>query len=373
MMQGLGFLEQIQQSAYFQCLAEESCIHFSPAIPQRKLQAADYIPESLPYQDVLMLIDDTVFGSGKAGLAISERGIYFRESFENGQMFLWQYIQTIEADIGLLSAGLDINGQHAIRLSQLSKANVNVLAMGLNELLMLYKKQQQTVQSLSKQPQVQQKQLVESLTTILQTFHFLSSLKTGQVDVATTHWIMAELLELSPEQQRQISKQWQQLTVVQWHELRSALTELGHDLTRDEALTLIEQVLQLLVYQYWTASDMQAYVADIAVALQLSMVDLDPMLEHYLNLTKTSMDSTNMMELKPELHHQACQLFGLNPASWTESELQHAYHQQMAELNPMLYPDLPEQILGLIRQHAQQLHQARKTLLQCMSTANIPQ
>jgi methyl coenzyme M reductase gamma subunit len=45
-------------------------IYFAPAIPYKKLQGAMSYSQGIHPDEILMLIDDTVFGSAKAGLCV---------------------------------------------------------------------------------------------------------------------------------------------------------------------------------------------------------------------------------------------------------------------------------------------------------------
>ncbi len=59
-----------------------------------------YLSLGMNPNDVLMLIDDTVFGSVKVGMYLTVKGLFYKTSFENEQAYLFEYIRPVEADIG---------------------------------------------------------------------------------------------------------------------------------------------------------------------------------------------------------------------------------------------------------------------------------
>lgn len=61
----------------------EDDVYIAPHIPESKLKnALEYIAYDLKTSDeILLLIDDTVFGSNKVGIAISQEAIYFKADF----------------------------------------------------------------------------------------------------------------------------------------------------------------------------------------------------------------------------------------------------------------------------------------------------
>ena len=92
-----------------------------------------YLPHGVSPNDVLMLIDDTVFGSAKAGMCLTAKGLFYKESFEDEQAYPFEHIQRIEADIGILTSSILINGHDELNFSQLDKGVVKTLVAFLNE------------------------------------------------------------------------------------------------------------------------------------------------------------------------------------------------------------------------------------------------
>lgn len=131
----MNIQERIQQSQWVPLLRGSDNIYFSPVIPIKKLQGAmSYLPHGVNPNDVLMLIDDTVFGSAKVGMCLTAKGLFYKESFEDEQAYPFEHIQRIEADIGILTSSILINGQDELSFSQLDKGAIRTLVAFLNEL-----------------------------------------------------------------------------------------------------------------------------------------------------------------------------------------------------------------------------------------------
>ena len=92
-----------------------------------------YLPHGVSPNDVLMLIDDTVFGSAKVGMCLTAKGIFYKASFEDEQAYLFEHIQQVEADIGMITSSILINGQDELNFTQLDKAVVRTLVAFLKE------------------------------------------------------------------------------------------------------------------------------------------------------------------------------------------------------------------------------------------------
>ncbi|HGW3560355.1 TPA: molecular chaperone DnaJ, partial [Acinetobacter baumannii] len=131
----MSIQERIQQSQWMPLLRGSDNIYFSPVIPNKKLQGAmTYLPHGVSPNEVLMLIDDTVFGSAKVGMCLTAKGLFYKASFEDEKAYLFEHIQQIEADIGILTSSILINDQDELSFSQLDKGAIRALVAFLNEL-----------------------------------------------------------------------------------------------------------------------------------------------------------------------------------------------------------------------------------------------
>ncbi|MFO0591352.1 MAG: hypothetical protein U0441_27640 [Polyangiaceae bacterium] len=72
-------------------LGERGWIHYRPSIPRRMLEAARAIHAGRieDERDVLVLYDDTVFGSGADGLVLTERAVCWRSFLGDAEAIRW--------------------------------------------------------------------------------------------------------------------------------------------------------------------------------------------------------------------------------------------------------------------------------------------
>jgi curved DNA-binding protein len=89
-------------------------IHFAPAIPARKLQGAgESLGGRASSQDIVVLVDDTVFGGAKEGVFITNSSLFVKEKFVPLAQFSLDAIDQIQAD----GNKLYINGHRVVGLT----------------------------------------------------------------------------------------------------------------------------------------------------------------------------------------------------------------------------------------------------------------
>ncbi len=89
-------------------------IYLAPSIPHEKLYAAiGSYGQGLRAEDVVVLIDDTVFGGAKDGVLVTEEEIRIKQAFLDHETYMHSFIRQAE------SIGNDIrfNGSHVVKLS----------------------------------------------------------------------------------------------------------------------------------------------------------------------------------------------------------------------------------------------------------------
>ncbi|KTB91576.1 hypothetical protein AO073_01500 [Pseudomonas syringae ICMP 11293] len=106
-------------------------IYVKPRIPRDKANnAISSYAEELNYDDIVVLIDDTVFGNSKNGVIITEKAIIGKESFSDPFYFSIDKNPDVFAKKGFTSVTLYINDQKVISFTQPSS----------NDLVTLFKK-----------------------------------------------------------------------------------------------------------------------------------------------------------------------------------------------------------------------------------------
>lgn len=102
-------------------------IFFSPDIPRKKLDNArsKFITRS---EEVLVLVDDTLFGSSKDGLAITEKYLYAKQAMELAKSVKISSIRNVSGQSNRLgSLDIFINGNLFVNLSTIDKADHNFI------------------------------------------------------------------------------------------------------------------------------------------------------------------------------------------------------------------------------------------------------
>lgn len=135
-MAQITFQHFLQQTVLRHHLKAQLGIYITPDIPYKKrLGAQYYLPEQINHSAILLLVDDTVFGSAKAGLVVTDMGLYYRADFESMSHYPFQMLQSIEAKLGLINHDLILNHQIQLDFTQLSSPSIQILAQVLNAFL----------------------------------------------------------------------------------------------------------------------------------------------------------------------------------------------------------------------------------------------
>lgn len=82
-------------------LGEREWVHYDPSIPPGMLAAVRTVHERLlePHEDILVLYDDTVFGSGNDGLVFTERGVHWRGFLGRAEHVAWRDVVPDRIDV----------------------------------------------------------------------------------------------------------------------------------------------------------------------------------------------------------------------------------------------------------------------------------
>lgn len=108
-------------------------VYFYPNIPADKLDNAlkSYIQEDV---EIFVLIDDTVFGSAKEGMALSKNAIYAKEQFQNKKKCDFEYLNLISLKKGFINNKILINESDFIDLTQIEKKYLELLIKMIDDL-----------------------------------------------------------------------------------------------------------------------------------------------------------------------------------------------------------------------------------------------
>lgn len=114
---------------------QDRSVFFYPDIPEKKLINAiqKYAP-SVDKNDVLVLIDDTVFGRATEGALLTSDHFYTNEAFEGVKKYELRQMSAVSFVDGVLGCALHINDSKAISTTQPSKSAMRFFSEMLREI-----------------------------------------------------------------------------------------------------------------------------------------------------------------------------------------------------------------------------------------------
>jgi len=348
----MNIQERIQQSQWVPLLRGSDNIYFSPVIPNKKLQGAmSYLPHGVSPNDVLMLIDDTVFGSAKAGMCLTAKGIFYKESFEDEQAYLFEHIQRIEADIGILTSSILINGQDELSFSQLDKSMVRTLVAFLNE---FRQDKQETKQTIIK--------IDAELRIIIDLFAYFITFNAGQWNTRSKEAVSDHFTKLNDKAVHQyVEKLLNEQTRFDYDDLLHRLADVKDDLAYNVRREMIEQLVYAMALGQVEQDQADLFMTHLCRVTNVSRAVFPDLVKIIYQCMAGEINQKKASDLTDE-QLQACKLLEIQPEVLTEQTLQAAYRKKMADFHPDKYQSLPESVRQLIEQQAQQLNQARVVL-----------
>ncbi|EXE61934.1 dnaJ domain protein [Acinetobacter sp. 1542444] len=351
----MSILERIQQSQWVPLLRGSDNIYFAPVIPNKKLQGAmTYLPHGVSPNDVLMLIDDTVFGSAKVGMCLTAKGLFYKASFEDEQAYLFEHIQQVEADIGILSNSILINGHDELSFSQLDKGVVRALVAFINECCQGLHGRQGKGQAITKIDA--EKQIIIDL------FAYFITFSAGQWNSRSKAAVSDHFTKLNDKAVHQyVEKLLKEQKRFDYEDLLHRLADLKDDLTYNFRREMIEQLVYAMALGQVEQNQADLFMTHLCRVSNVSRAVFPDLIKIVYQCMAGEMNQKKASDLNNE-QLQACKLLDIPPHSLSEQILQVAYRKKMAEFHPDKYQTLPESVRQLIEQQAQQLNEARAVL-----------
>lgn len=97
-------------------------VHVKPFIPKEKaINAISTYTDKIDPDEIILLIDETLTGSGKSGMVVTETAIYLREDFEKGLTYEFEYIPSLNGKKTLMGVDLYIGKNKSINIGMPSK------------------------------------------------------------------------------------------------------------------------------------------------------------------------------------------------------------------------------------------------------------
>lgn len=348
----MSIQERIQQSQWVPLLRSSDNIYFAPVIPNKKLQGAmSYLPHGVSPNNVLMLIDDTVFGSAKVGMCLTAKGLFYKASFEDEQTYLFEHIQQVEANIGVITSSILINGRDELNLSQLDKGIVRTLVAFLNECCRGKQETKQTIIKIDPEMQI-----------MIDLFAYFITFTAGQWNARSKEAVSDHFTKLDDAAVHQyVEKILNEQMCFDYEDLLHRLADLKDKLAYSLRREMIEQLVYAMAFGQVEQNQADLFMTHLCRVTNVSKAVLPELVKIIYQCMEGEMNQKKASDLTGE-QLQACKLLEIQPEVLTEQTLQVAYRKKMADFHPDKYQSLPESVRQLIEQQAQQLNQARVVL-----------
>ncbi|MFP5085804.1 J domain-containing protein [Acinetobacter pittii] len=348
----MSISDRIQQSQWVPLLRDSDNIYFAPVIPNKKLQGAmSYLPHGVSPNDVLMLIDDTVFGSAKVGMCLTAKGIFYKASFEDEKAYLFEHIQRVDADIGMITSSILINGQDELNFTQLDKGVVRTLVAFLNELCQ--GKQSFDQMSLKIEAEIQ---------IVIDLFAYFITYRVGQWNARSKEVVSDHFTKLNDEAVHQyVEKLLSEQICFDYEDLLHRLADLKDRLAYNFRREMIEQLVYAMALGQVEQNQADLFMTHLCRVSNVSRAVFPDLVKIIYQCLAEKQNKKRTPDLNQE-QRQACKLLEIQPEVLSDQTLQAAYRKKMADFHPDKYQSLPESVRQLIEKQAQQLNQARAVL-----------
>ncbi|MBO9529524.1 MAG: molecular chaperone DnaJ [Acinetobacter oleivorans] len=351
----MSISDRIQQSQWVPLLRDSDNIYFAPVIPNKKLQGAmSYLPHGVSPNDVLMLIDDTVFGSAKVGMCLTAKGIFYKASFEDEQVYLFEHIHQVEADIGMITSSILINGQDELNFTQLDKGVVRTLVAFLKECCQGLHGRQGADQKLVK--------IDAEIQIMIDLFTYFITFSMGRWNARSKEAVSDHFTKLNDQAvQQYVEKLLSEQRHFDYEELLHRLADMKDKLAYNFRREMIEQLVYAMALGQVEQDQADLFMTHLCRVSNVSRAIFPDLVKIIYECMAGEMNQEKVSDLTQE-QLQACQLLEIQPEVLSEQTLQAAYRKKMADFHPDKYQTLPESLRQLIEQQAQQFNQARAVL-----------
>lgn len=124
----INLQQRLQQFALAEVLHNDRNVHLAPNIPASKLAGAlSYLPSEVQAEDILILVDDTVFGSAKLGLVVTAEQLFYKAQMESVREWQLRNIGRLDMEQGWFNRSLQVNGLQKLELIQIENHTLAAL------------------------------------------------------------------------------------------------------------------------------------------------------------------------------------------------------------------------------------------------------
>ena len=374
-----SFQQFIQHTHLMLALQGQASIYVSPNIPYKKILGAQhYLPQQIQREQIHLLIDDTVFGSAKTGLCITEQGIYYKEDFEEVIFIRFDQIQHVATDFGILSQTLIVNHHIKLSFTQPDREGIRLLAEVLNQFIQAQQQSATSHTEHNSQQHPQASTVSPAIQSAMQLIMLIAAKNSSRID--EDQWEFIQQLSVYGDDVRDYIQSLKNNPVcVSKQQVMADLRHTQYDYDRELKAISFEFMLRLLVINNYAAQEIKTWMRDVEDALNIHPNDTDDIYAKVIQELKDidqrerqqhQQDANQSQPSYPQLNieqQQACELLGLSPKQLNHDTVKQAYRKKIAEFHPDQYQQLPASVRSLIEQQAQQLNQARDLLMAYLS------
>jgi curved DNA-binding protein CbpA len=397
------FIEHANATLFLQ---QDDQVFLAPHISRNKLYGAmaSYIPSDVNPDEVLLLIDDTVFGSAKEGLGVTNKAIYLKEAFEQPRQFLLKDIKSIAHGSQMMGSSLHINGLKVTSMTQPNAKTLQVFAQLINDYLQSCKE--------SDNPFYQHKALTQKLTTLYPLIDILCHYALGQhrdlshAQYQTLYDLLQELFET--ESELDALQKRLRLSLNQRPPLDKAIEQFCklHATDQQAKALLLEYVLVVLIDNGMDLRTMLQQLQPLGQQLGLNSQAFSNIMDQVLK--SGFEDQQQRQQYQQDQHkerhqrerqnqqqdqqqqgqHQqeqqqhshsgsyssprnpqhpdvvwACSILDVSALSTTKISIQQAYRLKVREFHPDKYQNLPESVQQILNEKTQEVNRAKDILM----------
>lgn len=339
-------------------------LYLAPHIPFKKIKGAQsYLPQAMIPDEMVLLLDDTLFGSAKIGLCMTDHAIFHKVDFENTRVYFFKEIQHVECQWGVLTHSIILNRQHELNLTQPDKRSMQVLA----DLIRDYAKYTQATSSPEEESYQQQIKVSDRMKAVIHYYCYLGLSQGQGWNAQSLQWVRQIFSRQQAQVQAYLEAQLLRKASHTYAQVMGDLFRAEAELEAVARLLLLEYAIQLMLLNAFSDSALQQHVDDLQRVLHLSDTAVAEVIErftqHFSQMRTETRNEYSHPKHYPTEVIQACQLLSLNPEQLSPDWVKQAYRKKIAEFHPDQYQHLAEAVRQLIEQQAQQINGAREILL----------
>jgi len=359
-------------------LTRDSHIFVHPNIPRDKLAGAmSYVGNSVSPNEIVLVLDDTVFGSAKDGLALTDTTLYVREKFSEPVQYDFADISSITLRNEFFSQVLYVDDARVAAFSQPSKETLIALGLLLNTHLKQFQNKAESSNH-SSQGQTAYGNAARGGTS--------DPLRTFEICMITadilTHFALFNGNQWRPEKLNVFDEMviafqnqpylhallQQRIHAIEAPSLDQSIGYfLRHEPPEEVKFELMWQAFQILALDESDLMDVESLIKSFAILLNVSPSIFNEFRQELRQrLGYGPQTSSNSHHHSHTTHSDitwACQILEIEQRSSTRDTVQHAYRNKIRDFHPDKHQSLPESVRQLVEGKTQELNQAREILL----------